>query len=112
MTNSRKIKSNAKTNFSRLLKSLRVKSDTAWTQASLAKELGVSLRAYKGWENGEAIPSHEYLNQIVDLLKPNKDDIDALYRAALQVPTIIDNLPPENPFFTGRETELEHLHKL
>jgi len=88
-----------------------VKSDTAWTQESLAEELHISLRAYKGWENAEAIPSPEYLKQIVDLLKLNKEDDDALYRAALQVPPIKDNLPPENPFFTGRETELEQLRK-
>ena len=117
-TQSRKIKSKAKIDFGRLLKSLRIKSDTAWTQASLAEALGtslgtyVSLRTYKSWEIGEAIPPPEYLKQIVDLLDLNKADADALYRAALQPPPIIDNLPFQpNPFFTGREEELKQIRK-
>jgi transcriptional regulator with XRE-family HTH domain len=71
-----------KNNFSRLLKSLRMNSDTAWTQESIAEALGIKRRTYIGWENGENIPSPEYLKQIVTLLKLNKEDEEALYRAA------------------------------
>ncbi len=99
-----------KNNFGRLLKSLRTKSVTAWTQVSMAEELGISRRTYVGWENGENIPSPEYLKQIVTLFKLNKEDEDALYCAAAQMPPRVHNIPfLQNPFFTGREAPLKRL---
>ncbi len=122
-------KMSVKGDFGRLLKSLRIRSEIPWTQESLAEalrdaECKASLRTYKKWEKGESIPSPEPLKHIVALLGLNKEDEDALYRAAAQappnveldssadaqMPPIIDNLPfRPNPFFTGRETELEQL---
>src|SRR5436309_14935695 len=118
-----------KGDFGRLLKSLRITNKIRWTQESLAEALRgagckAAPRTYKGWEKGESIPPPEVLKHIVALLELNKEDADALYRAAAQappnveldsstvaqVPPIIDNLPfRPNPFFTGRETELELL---
>jgi len=99
--------------FENILKSLRVRRGEAWTQAMVAQELGVSRRLYVGWENGDSLPSHSNLRNIVTLFKLSPEDERILYQAAAQVPPRVHNLPfPPNPLFTGRERYLEQLEKL
>lgn len=118
-----------KGDFGRLLKSLRIRSEIPWTQESLAEALReagckAATRTYKSWEKGEHIPPAEVLKHIVVQLGLNKEDADALYRAAAQAPPNVEldssaeaqtssrihNIPfPRNPFFTGREAQLERI---
>src|SRR5689334_2451678 len=99
--------------FENLLKSLRVRKGKVWTQAKTAKLLGVSLRTYVGWENGESLPSQRDLKNITATFELNDADTEILFRAAAQGAPRIQNLPfPPNPLFTGREALLENLAKL
>src|SRR5438132_14009658 len=99
--------------FEDLLKSLRVQKGKVWTQAKTAKLLGVSLRTYVGWENGESLPSHRERKNVAATFELNDADADALFRAASQVVPEIQNLPfPQNPHFTGRESYLKRLDQL
>lgn len=94
--------------FENKLRELRARKH--WTQDDAAKHLGVSLHTYSNWETGKRIPSPKRRTQIAELFRLKQEEADALYRAAGQVPQIIDNLPfRPNPFFTGREAELEQI---
>ncbi|SRR6266487_162280 len=95
--------------FRHLLKSFRVRKGPEWTQRSAAKEIEVSPRLYKAWETGERTPSEDNLRRIVTTFDLNREDAEALYRAAAQAPPRLHNLPDPNPFFTGRATHLERL---
>lgn len=105
--------------FGDMLKSFRVrkgtKRGTQWTQQQVADTLEVSRGTYHSWENGK-IPSAAYLKKIVALFQLKKEDEEALYRAAAQVPLEspeINNLPfLRNPFFAGREAQLQSLDQL
>jgi tetratricopeptide (TPR) repeat protein len=99
--------------FENLLKSLRVRKGKVWTQARTAKLLGVSLRVYVGWENGESLPSHRDLKNITATFELNDADTEILFRAAGQTAPKIQNLPfPPNPLFTGRKALLRALDQL
>jgi transcriptional regulator with XRE-family HTH domain len=77
------------------------------------KLLSISLRTYQGWENGERIPSNQWLYRIASFFHLEDAEADELYRTAAQVAPEIENLPfPKNSFFTGREVLLEDLNKL
>src|SRR5258706_8622871 len=74
------------------------------------KLLSISLRTYQGWENGERMPSNQWLYRIASFFHLTEAEADELYRTAAQVAPKIQNLPfPRNPFFTGRETYLQML---
>lgn len=99
--------------FENVLQSLRVRKGKVWTQVKTAYELGVSVRTYKGWENGERVPDHRDLKNIAALFSLDTEAEAELYRAASQAPPKIHNLPfPQNPFFTGREAQLVRLNQL
>ena len=51
-----------------------------WSQARLAKELGVSPRTYAMWEGGESQPSPDDLKNFVAVLKLTEDEEKNLYR--------------------------------
>src|SRR5207245_6281558 len=96
--------------FGSMLKWARMR--TQWKQQQVADKLEVSRVTVNRWENDLQLPSAYYLKQLVAILDLNEKDADALYRAAAQVPPIIDNLPfHRNPFFTGREEHLDQLRK-
>src|SRR5712692_5347657 len=102
--------------FRNRLKEARIKLH--WTQKRLADELKVSRITVNRWEKGEQHPTAYYLKKLVDLLGLDEKEEDAPYRSAAKMPQApqespaIDNLPfKQNPFFTGRETELEKLRE-
>jgi tetratricopeptide (TPR) repeat protein len=82
------------------------------TQQQVADKLEVSRGTVTRWENDLQLPSAYNLKQLVTILDLNEKEADALYRAAAQVPPVIDNLPfQRNPFFTGREEHLKQLRE-
>ena len=102
--------------FGHLLTSYR--NRLGWTQQEVIDSndplaLQVSLRTYQKWENGESIPSSQWLQRIAILFQLNDSEKDELYRAAAQFAPKLDNLPfHRNPYFTGRDELLTHLHTL
>jgi tetratricopeptide (TPR) repeat protein/DNA-binding XRE family transcriptional regulator len=99
--------------FEYVLKSLRVRQGKMWTQAKMAQSLGISLRTYVRWENGETLPQSRDLKNIVATLRLSDADSEALFRAAGSLAPKMQNLPfPPNPFFTGRQSELLQISRL
>src|SRR5579864_8613875 len=79
----------------------------------MAQSLGISLRTYVRWENGESLPQSRDLKNIVATLRLSDADSEALFRAAGSLAPKMQNLPfPPNPFFTGRESELLQMSRL
>ena len=99
--------------FEDVLKSLRVRRGKIWTQAKTAQSLGVSLRTYVRWENGENLPQSQDLKNIAGTFQLSDTETDILFHAAGRFAPEIQNLPfPPNPFFTGRESELLLMSRL
>jgi len=74
----------------------------------------MSRATYNYLENGTADLSRDDLKNIVSDFGLDEKEETALYRANAQVPSEIDNLNlpfPRNPFFTGREAQLEQLRQ-
>jgi len=88
------------------------------TQSRMSREkLAACLQVHRNtvikWEQGDSLPKDRTrIEEIVQCLNLGDPQRDALFRAALlPVPHIIQTLPyPRNPFFIGRDQELEHLH--
>ena len=96
--------------FGRLLESLQVRR--GWRQEDAAAHLGFSTRTYSDWITGKKLPFPEQLKHIAATFKLEQADEDELYRAAAQMSPEVDNLPSlQNPFFTGRTTQLEDLRQ-
>lgn len=86
---------------------------TGLSQQQLASALGMGRRAIAAWEGGEYLPKAKgVVLQIARILKLNDEEATTLLKAAGIDPSpAIWNIPyPRNPFFTGRDQELEHLH--
>lgn len=107
-----------KTEFGILLASLRNKRQKRrqwgvdWSQAGVAKRLGVSRTIYNYWENGKGSPSPGDRKNIVSDFGLDETEESVLYKLAAEVPPEILELPPHNPLFTGRDAYLGQLHQL
>lgn len=86
-----------------------------WSQRQVAQAVGTNPFTVTRWEQGRAFPSPHFRQQLSELFGMPVEALGLLPRgpatpgpaAALwQVPF------PRNPFFTGRETLLAHLHTL
>lgn len=55
------------------LKQMRVGKQ--WTQQLVADEIGISLRQYTNYENGQSIPNINMAKKIADLFNTTIDDI-------------------------------------
>ena len=83
------------------------------SQQKVASALGMSRRAIAAWEAGENLPKAKgIVLQLARLFKLNDEEATTLLKAAGIDPRLpIWNIPfPQNPFFTGRDHELEQLH--
>src|SRR5579859_3300724 len=78
------------------------------SQEALAEAIGVSSRSVNRWEQGGAVPHPDYRRRLAHVL-----GIDP---AELAQPSPPDHARPwhvpmrRNPFFTGRDALLAHLH--
>src|SRR5579872_1789916 len=99
--------------FGDMLRKFRVRRGKLWTQEYAAERLGVVLHTYSDWETGKRIPLPKHRTKIAALFKLKQEEADVLYRAAGQMPPEVHNIPfLRNPFFTGRERQLERLQQL
>jgi len=97
--------------FGRMLESLRVRK--GWTQEDALAHLGVTRHTYIAWKTGKRLPSDKKLKQITPTLKLSQADEDELNRLAKREPPNLHNFPfSRNPFFTGREAQLDQLGQL
>jgi tetratricopeptide (TPR) repeat protein/DNA-binding XRE family transcriptional regulator len=83
------------------------------TQQRLATLIGVNRDSVSSWERGEYFPeTSTMLYEIARVLHLSEDEkrllFEARYGTASMLP--LHNLPEHNPYFTGREEILSHLH--
>jgi tetratricopeptide (TPR) repeat protein/transcriptional regulator with XRE-family HTH domain len=91
----------------------RYRTQTRISQGKLAACLKVHRNTVVKWEQGDSLPKDRTrIEEIVRCLKLREQERDALFRAALlTTPRLIQNLPfLRNPFFTGRDQELEQIY--
>jgi tetratricopeptide (TPR) repeat protein len=83
------------------------------SQQQLAKQLGKNRRSVAAWEGGDYLPKTKGdVLELARILALNDEEATILLKAAGIDPSLaIWNIPfPRNPFFTGRDQELEQLH--
>lgn len=102
------------------LKALRLKKN--WSQVYVATMIGTNNVTVSRWENGTTCPSLYYQQQLCELFGQSPDELGFL--PATEEPSQVGgngvhggpaiwNVPARrNPFFTGREEVLTHLHAL
>ena len=111
--------------FSELLKQFRVRERL--NQQDLAKQIGVHRNTIVAWEQGSYLPkTRPRVLELAQILHLNEQDTEYLLRASFlsvpqesQVPDSVTHSQPaqlwnvpyrRNPYFTGREDILNHLH--
>src|SRR6266851_3305408 len=91
----------------------RYRTRTRQSQQQLATCLGVHRSTIVKWEQKGSLPrDRTRIEEIARCLKLTEQQRDALLRAALlDISHRFWNIPyPRNPFFTGRDQELEYLY--
>src|SRR6266566_5817508 len=110
-----------------------------WSQAYVAKQVGTTVKIVSRWECGDCKPLPYYRAKLCKLYGTNAQDLGFVEPEDLSVPDIVSpplspsaeqkgnedgqrgtqaaplfwNIPHQrNPFFTGREALLQHLHEM
>ena len=86
-----------------------------WSQERLAEAVGTTVMSIHRWEHDQAIPQARYRERLCQVFNTGTD---ALFRASPDE-TVLAGAHPliwhvpalRNPFFTGREAVLGHLHQ-
>ncbi|HEU5376732.1 MAG TPA: tetratricopeptide repeat protein [Ktedonobacteraceae bacterium] len=85
------------------------------TQRELAKKLEVHENSVGWWEREEGLPeSHRVVSKMAELFHLNEVEKRLLFEARYGTASLLPlyNIPfDRNPYFTGRETLLQHLHE-
>ena len=82
------------------------------TQEALAEALGVSPRSIARWERGQAIPQASVRVQLSRFFEVSPEELFDGEHEEQAPATHLWGVPyPRNPFFTGREEILHHLHE-
>src|SRR5258706_4553642 len=85
----------------------------AWTQQTLADQLGTTPLAINRWEQGKAFPSAYFRTRLCDLFGLGEAELGFAPREPQAAPVALWLVPyRRNSFFTGREELLAHLHHL
>jgi tetratricopeptide (TPR) repeat protein/DNA-binding XRE family transcriptional regulator len=98
------------------LKAQRLKKN--WTQVYVATQIGANDTEMSRWETGSAIPSLYFREQLCTLFRMTPEELgfvsslDGSTQDRSNVSTHLWHVPyRRNPFFTGREERLAHLHE-
>jgi tetratricopeptide (TPR) repeat protein/DNA-binding XRE family transcriptional regulator len=92
-----------------------------WSQTELARMLGTTYLSVCRWENGVTSPSLYFRKQLCDLFGVSAEELGLVITSAerststVSIPSVVShwNVPyRRNPFFTGRQHILSHLHTL
>lgn len=106
-----------------------------WSQLDVAKHIGTTEKIVSRWECGESNPLPYYRKKLCALFEKNAEELGFLEPQEMPAPTIAStshpvsstlqepetypsapffwNIPHQrNPFFTGREHLLRHLHEM
>jgi len=106
-----------------------------WSQLDVAEHIGTTEKIVSRWECGESNPLPYYRKKLCALFEKNAEELGFLEPQGMPAPTIAStshpasptlqkpetytsapffwNIPHQrNPFFTGRENLLRHLHEM
>ncbi len=100
------------TSFGELLKSYRKRQRL--TQQQLARQLALHHNTIGAWERGDYLPATRgMILELARCLRLTEGETQTLLEASLTAVTPRWNVPYQrNPFFTGRQATLQHLHRL
>ncbi|GHO56521.1 helix-turn-helix domain-containing protein [Ktedonobacter robiniae] len=82
------------------------------SQEALAEALGVSPRSIARWEQGQALPQASIRLQLSRFFNLPPKEFFGEHEAQVPLKPLWGVPYPRNPFFTGREEVLHHLHEL
>jgi tetratricopeptide (TPR) repeat protein/transcriptional regulator with XRE-family HTH domain len=89
-----------------------------WRQQDLAEHLGTTIATVKRWEQGSQLPGPYFRVKLCDLFGKSAEDLGLIPDEPSISPSISEDAAPfclpflRNPYFTGREHLLAHLHDL
>ncbi|GHO78081.1 tetratricopeptide repeat protein [Ktedonobacter sp. SOSP1-85] len=82
------------------------------SQEALAEALGVSPRSIARWEQDQALPQASVRLQLSRFFNLHPKEFFGDHEAPIPLKSLWGVPYPRNPFFTGREEILHHLHEL
>ena len=118
------VSTSKKTSRVALTRLIQERERLGWTQSELAHHIGTTQVNVSRWEQGNAFPSAYYRQKLaalfgktleeLELLRVNENDNNELASSSQihQIPEIWNIPYHRNPFFTGREEILDHLHSV
>ena len=85
-----------------------------WSQEEVANALGTTARSINRWEHDKAVPHPHYKLQLCRVFNRSSETLFGTISSdeSTPSPSVLWNIPYQhNPFFTGRDGILSHLHE-
>ena len=83
------------------------------SQEEVAEAIGTTARSINRWEHDKTVPHPHYRQQLCQIFQVSSETLFGTTPGMENMPSTLWNIPyRRNPFFTGREEVLMHLHTM